>query len=243
MSEEEAPETTIHQTLFEIDYPKKRIRCGLTSQSQSSESTEPQLIFTHGAGGTLDSPAIANFVHGFASHGSTILCFQGTMNLQSRVKMFEAVTESQHFSKCIGGRSMGARAAVKAATEDTTHLVLVSYPLHTDKDTRDDILLDIPETTSVLFVNGDGDAMCYTDRLDAVRKKMKCPTWRVVVEGADHGMVVKPRAGTIAIGQKTGEIVAQWLQSKPTVKDQRTSKIVWDADNSQAQWTGWVNST
>ena len=83
------------------------------------------MVFTHGAGGGLQAPAVANFVSGFANV-MPIVCFQGNMNLASRTKMFEAGCEDQGYAKCLGGRSMGARAAVMAATEKTTHLVLVS---------------------------------------------------------------------------------------------------------------------
>ena len=84
---------------------------------------------------------------------------------------------------------MGARAAVMAATTETTHLVLVSYPLHTDKEVRDQILLDLPESVKAIFVSGDHDNMCDLDRLEAVRSNMKRRTWRVVVQDADHGMM------------------------------------------------------
>ncbi len=132
---------------------------------------------------------------------------------------------------------MGARAAVLAATEVTTHLVLASYPLHTAKEIRDQVLLDLPEFIKIIFVSGDRDEMCDLERLEDVRKKMKCTTWRVVVQNADHGMNVKPKAGTREVGKKTGEIVAMWLKSSDA--SLRESKISWNADEETAQWSGW----
>ena len=132
---------------------------------------------------------------------------------------------------------MGARAAVTAAMENTTHLVLVSYPLHTAKETRDQVLLDLPASINVIFVSGDRDEMCDLERLEEVRKKMRCKTWRVVVENADHGMNVKPKAGTREVGKKTGEVVAMWLESSDISLTE--GKIVWNADEETAQWTGW----
>ncbi|KAI4191841.1 MAG: hypothetical protein LQ346_004589 [Caloplaca aetnensis] len=218
--------------------------CVLTTKGEetSSDAPTPDLIFTHGAGGTLNSEAIADFVEGFASSGLAILCFQGNMNLRSRVKMFKAVVESQEGQvsrKCVGGRSMGARAAILAAPAETSHYVLISYPLHTDKQVRDEILLELPESAKVIFVSGDRDSMCEIHRLDAVREKMRCRTWRVVVEGADHGMTVKPKAGTKPVGLKTGEVVAGWLQGD-YLGDGREGKIVWDGEAERAEWSGWA---
>ena len=132
---------------------------------------------------------------------------------------------------------MGARAAVMAVSESTTHLVLVSYPLHTAKETRDQVLLDLPPSIKVIFVSGDRDEMCDLDRLEEVRRKMRCKTWRVVVENADHGMNVKPKAGTRVVGEKTGNVVAMWLN--PSNISPGDGKIVWDANEETAQWSGW----
>ena len=183
--------------------PKQPIPC-IKFIRKNATRQSPGLIFTHGAGGTLRSNAVINFANGFAQI-SPIICFKGNMNLKSRTKMFTAVHEDQQAPQHLGGRSMGARAAVMAATDQTTHLVLVSYPLHTDKETRDQILLDLPAAMKVIFVSGDGDNMCDLQRLRNVRQKIKCKSWLVVVEGADHGMNVKPKAGAELVGRKTGE--------------------------------------
>ena len=135
---------------------------------------------------------------------------------------------------------MGARAAVMAATEETTHLVLVSYPLHTDKEVRDQILLDLPGDLKVIFVSGDGDAMCDLERLEEVRARMKCETWRVVVQGADHGMNVKPKAGTMEVGKMVGEVVAKWV--KGSDDSLREGTIIWNDEVGRAEWTGWTSS-
>lgn len=230
--------------LFEVPFsPKPAIQCVYSSQySENHEPIMPTLIFTHGAGGTLKADAIANFSNGFASHSEAgIVCFQGNMNLKSRVKMFNAVIDHLAFPKCLGGRSMGARAAVMAATDETTSLVLVSYPLHTDKDLRDQILLDLPASVKVIFISGTKDTMCDLDRLEHVRSRMKCKTWRVVVQEADHGMNLSPKSGTKDVGRKTGEVVAHWLGN--TDEDKRESKIEWDPDAAVAQWSGWLTET
>ncbi|KAL9585128.1 MAG: hypothetical protein Q9203_004386 [Teloschistes exilis] len=243
----------MHQKTFEIDYPKKPIKCILTHKdprSTEQENTQPSFLFTHGAGGTLQSDAIVNFVDGFTSSSNqSILCFQGNMNLQSRVKMFKAVHDhhgkDEDAPRCLGGRSMGARAAITASAHNTntSHLVLISYPLHTDKgDVRDAILLDIPAEVQVLFVSGDRDAMCEIERLDAARERMKGTTYRVVVSGADHGMNVKPKMGTRGVGVKVGEVVAEWLQLgfDDGGDGGREGIITWDEESEEAEWSGWT---
>lgn len=223
--------------------PKKPINCVYTTKTNGDLARmDAALVFTHGAGGTLQSDAMANFTHGFASHSqqSSILCFQGNMNLKSRVKMFSEVIASNsnvHTPCCLGGRSMGARAAVMATTENTSHLVLVSYPLHTTKETRDQVLLDLPASIKVIFVSGGRDEMCNLERLEEVRSKMNCKTWRIVVENADHGMNVTPKAGTREVGEKTGDIVAMWLKSHDV--NLREGKIAWNTDQGTIQWSGW----
>ena len=227
------------QRTFNVAYSPKAIRC-ISSQpddevpSKGSSSPEPPLIFTHGARGTLESGGIAHFSAGFAKR-LPILCFQGNMNLKSRVKMFSAVIEDQASPTNLGGRSMGARAAIVATTKQTRRLILVSYPLHTGKETRDQALLDIEPSVSVVFVSGDQDSMCDLARLEEVRKKMRCKTWRIVVEGADHSMNVKPKKATEAVGNKIGEVIADWIEAKDTSR--REGRIFYNQES--AQWTGW----
>lgn len=230
------------QTL-EISYSPKPIQCALSSptgtkKGKTSENTAPTpaLIVTHGAGGSLSSEAIANFSSGFAAH-APILCFQGNMNLNSRVKMYNAVIEDQSFSSCLGGRSMGARAAVMAATSATERLVLVSYPLHTGKETRDEILLKLAPSMKVIFVIGSRDSMCDLGRLEIVRGRMRCATWLVVVQEADHGMTVKPNKGTEAVGKMTGEVVARWIDERNEKLTE--GRITWDGEEERAEWSGW----
>ena len=218
--------------------PKASIKCVSTAKYKYMLHEKPALIFTHGSGGDLSAAAMVNFATGFANV-SPILCFQGNLNLASRTKMFKAVCEDQGSAKCLGGRSMGARAAVMAATQDTTHLVLVSYPLHTEKVSRDQILLDLPASVKVLFVSGDRDAMCELGRLEVVRKKMKCKTWLVAVNEADHGMSIKPKSenGTTSVGMVTGEVVARWLGGFD--KGVKEAIISWQSKDERVQWCGW----
>lgn len=233
----------VAQCEVEVPYPPKSpIKCLYSARYVGDlELTKASMVFTHGAGGTLETDAIVNFTHGFVSMSTrpTLLCFQGNMNLASRVKMFDTVIEQQFKAStaCLGGRSMGARAAVMAATEQIIHLVLVSYPLQTEKEIRDQILLELAASRKVIFVSGDNDEMCDLEKLQTVRQQMKCKTWMIVVQGADHGMNAKPKPATQELGRMTGALVANWLDESDESLTEGT--ISWDADKLVAQWSGW----
>ena len=209
---------------FEVPVDGKSIIC----QRRGPKSENPALIFTHGAGGGLDNPAARLFAEGFAAHAS-IVSFQGTMNLTSRTRSFNTVVDHEKWCSALGGRSMGARAAILASQEqdDNKALVLVSYPLTSPKgDVRDRILLDIPASRNVLFIIGDRDSMCNLDHLKRVRKKMKASNWLLVVKGADHGMSLKPKEAVDPMRKRTGAIAAQWLQSQADFATE--SVLIWD---------------
>lgn len=198
-----------------------------STPSKTAKNAAP-FIFTHGAGGTLSAPAVVNFCTGFSLTSSTaLLAFQGSSNLGARTKGFHACRahlDSEAGDVVFGGRSMGARAAVMAATElivaeeeklvGTVRLVLVSYPLQGPKDVRDQILLDLPKETDVLFVIGDRDAMCPLDLLEGIRARMKARSRLVVVRGADHGMNIRPASKTRELGEETGRVAARWVSGE-----------------------------
>ncbi|KAK4888838.1 hypothetical protein LTR27_012299 [Elasticomyces elasticus] len=226
---------------FTVPHNDKTIPC-----ERRSEGPQPSLIWTHGAGGGLAAPATSQFANGFAEH-SPIVSFQGSMNLPSRTKMFHTVMEHQDFDLALGGRSMGARAATIAAVEQdrkTKALVLVSFPLVGGKkgESREQILLDLPDTIDVLFISGDRDSMCDLEQLREVIERMKAKCWLVTVKGADHGMSWSP-AGTVAtMRQKTGAIAAEWLENRNV--ELRYYGLSWVRDGSAGEMvsTGWVTS-
>lgn len=218
---------------FVVSMDSKEIPCSRTGEGPV------RLIFTHGAGGTITSDGMANFSAGFSKRAtSSIICFQGKMNLKSRAKMFDAVhdnairTYKHETPIALGGRSMGARAAVLAAMEDTKCLILASYPLQNDKEIRDKILLDLPDDKDVLFISGDHDSMCDLDKLNEVRQKMKAKTWLIRVRDADHGMNVKPKKATVGVGEECGMLAAEWLLAR---KENETEREVWWGEDGQGK--------
>lgn len=240
-------------TTFQLDFKKdKHIPC---ERRECSSPSSHSLIFTHGAGGGLESAAMKSFASGFSRHGR-ITSFQGNMNLTSRVGMFRTVVSHQqeeHDKDAIvlGGRSMGARAAVLATLElvsegvEVKALVLVSYPLTASKngkqereyERREKILLDLPESTDVLFICGTKDVQCDIEALNEVREGMRGRSWMVKARDADHGMSVVPKAGTQACGELMGEVAARWLEERD--QEKRICEIHWDKEEDKACQGAW----
>ena len=218
--------------------------------SDSADSpTQPRLIFTHGAGGGISNAATSSFMTGFSSEGMVGVCFQGSMNLKNRVKCFEKVVEFEAAGVeggdgeggvggvagvALGGRSMGARAAVMACKEmgwERGALVLVSYPLVSPKgEVRDEILLEVEGGVDVLFVSGERDGMMDWERLERVRGDMKARSWVVVVKGADHGMGLtgKAKKGVERMREETGRLAAEWLERGRAEGKGWTKTLEWD---------------
>lgn len=161
----------------------------------------------------------------------------------------------------LGGRSMGARAAVVAAGELETRgliangeadangeetrvklnkrLVLVSYPLiagngkgESKMEEREKLLLDLPASFEVLFIIGTRDSMCPLENLQEVREKMAAKSWLVRVEGANHGMEVKPKGKMGEVVEETGRVAALWLEARNT--ERRESRI-WLQDKAGSE--------
>lgn len=224
---------------FTIPFNDKSIPC-----ERRRATGKRSLIFTHGAGGGLAAPASKEFAEGCAEKAG-IVSFKGAMNLQSRIKTFNAVADHEDFDAALGGRSMGARAAAITAIGDernTKALVLVSFPLvgAKNKDSREQILLDLPEHIDVLFVVGSKDSMCDSEQLRDVCTRMKGRTWHIVVEGADHGMDWKPKASAQEMRRLTGRLAAEWLDKHDSKKRHRV--IRWDEDSGQVDCGSWAEN-
>ncbi|KAK5137676.1 hypothetical protein LTR08_007971 [Meristemomyces frigidus] len=220
---------------FEISHNDKTVPC-----ERRGKAGKPSLIFTHGAGGGLGAPAAKDFADGFAAKAS-IVSFKGAMNLPSRTKTFHAVMEHEDFDAALGGRSMGARAACIAATQQdrqTKALVLVSFPLVGGKrqESRAQILLDLPESVDVLFISGTRDTMCDVEQLEGVISRMASPSWLVTIDAANHGMDWKWKESA-QMKRLTGAIAANWLESRD--KSKRRCLVRWDEEVGGIKNEGW----
>lgn len=101
LSKKDDPSTTTDVQSFRIPSKDKEIQC-----ERRGKEGKPNLIFTHGAGGGLSNAATRDFADGFAEI-SPVVSFQGNMNLQGRVRSFQAVLEHEDVHCALGGRSMG----------------------------------------------------------------------------------------------------------------------------------------
>lgn len=96
------PPSTVQE--FKVPSGDKQIQC-----ERRGKDGKPDLIFTHGAGGGLSNAATKDFAEGFAEL-SPVVSFQGNMNLQGRVRSFQAVLENEDVQCALGGRSMGTES-------------------------------------------------------------------------------------------------------------------------------------
>ena len=251
-------DTTVVAESFNVPFDQKTIVCQTWHHLEGARRTgsEPKLIFTHGAGAGLDSDSIVQFLSGFAQESSPVVGFNGSINLKSRVRAFKTVISQQLDDSIdssssslmpLGGLSMGARAAVMTAQDQegqrrSKELVLLSYPLvgASKGEIRDQILYNLSDDVDVLFVSGTNDGMCPISRLQDVRQRMKARSWLIRVEGADHGMKLKPKAAVEPVRRKCGAIAARWVREHDP---ERTECILsWDDERKMAIVNDWEKS-
>lgn len=118
---------------------------------------------------------------------------------------------------------------------DVKKVICVSYPLRpaafsnkpssspssVTTQLRDQILLDAPSHLKILFIIGSKDDLCPISELQEVRKKMRCESWLVVVQGADHGMTIRARDDsgvnlTDRCLELQGAVAADWAAAAVT---------------------------
>ncbi|XP_046582020.1 testis-expressed protein 30-like [Haliotis rubra] len=188
---------------LEIKYEDRQIPAVLTTPNRPRDQG---IVFTHGAGGDMDTPQVALICEGLSKRGFTVLRFTcKSLNLKYRTKVYAEVVKyfkmnCSEVQRClVGGRSMGSRAAVEVANQlkgtefesFVQGVICVSYPLYppgSPEKIRDAPLYDLCQPS--LFVSGDRDDMCEKKRLidvlDNVKNSSVC--W---LENADHSLVVR----------------------------------------------------
>ena len=108
-------------------------------------------------------------------------------------------------------------------------------------DSREQILLDLPEGIDVLFISGSKDSMCPLEKLDEVMKAMKARSWLMKVEGADHGLNVTPKAGTQSMTRHTGVLAAEWLKHRD--QDKRYCSLSWNSAQRKGVSSDWQSDS
>ncbi|XP_072031132.1 LOW QUALITY PROTEIN: testis-expressed protein 30-like [Amphiura filiformis] len=224
-----------------------------TISTQKKAAPTGGVILTHGAGGdmnTAELPQVANHLSELGFACARFTC-KG-LNLKYRVKVFKAVVE--HFMKTekwswfiIGGRSMGARAAVSTANElfsdddepgkpDIKGVLCLSYPLHPPKDVnklRDDILHSCK--LPMFFVSGTEDVQCEKVLMENTLKNKTNVTMHWL-EGGDHGLHVKGRDKLMTLGEIC-EVVGGWCKTmrhaSSCITDDQQSVSVYTSDDSK----------
>ncbi|KAG7331575.1 hypothetical protein KOW79_005544 [Hemibagrus wyckioides] len=195
-----------------------------------TDCVQTALILTHGAGGDMNLKPLMSLAQAAATCG--VLCLRFTcksLNLVHRVKAYEAavmyLTTLERFALSnifLGGRSMGARAAVAVGRRlevreeaNVRGLLCVSFPLHPPGQTHAHVkrsedlraLSHIP----VLFVSGTADNMCERQLLECVVEQMESPSSVHWVDGANHGLAVKGRTEESVLDEVNSHIIT-WIQ-------------------------------
>ncbi|KAF8793650.1 testis-expressed protein 30-like [Argiope bruennichi] len=162
------------------------------------------VVLTHGAGGDLKTPQLSAIATFLLNEGFAVLRFTCKgLNIKYRINVFcevLAYLEKEYEPKKIfvGGRSMGARAAVMLTSENKafdsnpvfkkiTGIICLSYPLHKVGNLQD--LRDEPLKKSklpIFFLSGTKDEMCESNVLEKVLRSMKSPYKIHWLDGCTH---------------------------------------------------------
>ncbi|GFU33547.1 testis-expressed protein 30 [Nephila pilipes] len=162
------------------------------------------IVLTHGAGGDLKMPQLSAVASVFSDQGFAILRFTCKgLNIKYRINVFASVLMylNEQYNPngiFIGGRSMGARAAVMLIS-DTDNLlnssvfkkilgiICLSFPLHKTGNTdylRDEQLKKLKLPT--FFLSGTKDEMCEKKIFEKVLLDIKSPYKVHWLDGCNH---------------------------------------------------------
>ncbi|XP_062391387.1 testis-expressed protein 30 [Sardina pilchardus] len=214
-----------------IPFGEKRLDAVITVPDEVS-GVRTAVVLTHGAGGDMNFRHLVSLARAVAASGH--ICVRFTckgLNLKYRVKAYGAVVtylkSHDRFTLTklfLGGRSMGARAAVSLARqlseegeECVSGVVCVSFPLHppaqTHKHRERSQDLRTLSHQPLLFVSGTADAMCERKLLEELVQDMQAPAAVRWVEGGSHGLVVKGRPEE-AVLEEVNTHVTAWIQQQ-----------------------------
>jgi hypothetical protein len=203
---------------------------------------EPELIFTHGRGSTLDNPAIVAFSKGFA-RTSPVLCFHDTRPMTDRVTTFRALMQNFPAATAAGGRSMGSRASCRAALYSPIRkLIFFTYPLIRGLDERYEELLALPAEVDVLLIIGDEDAMAPELILKSIRARMRARTWWIRLVKADHAIWYDNPDTRDTICNVAGQIAATWNVggNRDPALTELTIRYNATEGYHRVEWTEWM---
>lgn len=174
----------------------------------SSKNKSPVVVFAHGAGApstsdwmirwkdmltkALNAAEVVTFDYPYMSGGKRRAPpkAEKLVDFHSNIVKEVAAKYPGH-PLILAGKSMGSRVSCMVAVNgiSASAIVCLGYPLKgANGATRDELLLqiDIP----VMFVQGSKDGLCPLEKLEAVRKKMKCVNELYVIDGGDHSFKI-----------------------------------------------------
>lgn len=152
------------------------------------------LVFAKGPEEAKDRDTIINFTCGFVdlSPRLTLLDFSelgGSRYHDRRVRYHIQLGDRllisaclYHKPRCLGGRGTGAILGTRAAAEETTHSVLMGYPIQIEGGARDELLRDLPPSTKILSVSFNLDGEC--GEMENMRSELKCQMKNLAVPRA-----------------------------------------------------------
>ena len=201
----------------------------------------PDLINTHGRGSNLDNGAVVAFTTGIARL-KTVLSFNDPGDLNHRAATFRALLNANPSVDTLGGRSMGARAAARAQLYTVANkLIFFTYPLVRGRQERYEELLALDADVDVLFVVGDEDPLCVELHLQAIRSRMKAPSWWLKVARGNHALNFDhDLTKRYAICNVAGQIAAAWSMEEGRDPEKTELTLDWDEDTRTAVWTPWM---
>jgi predicted alpha/beta-hydrolase family hydrolase len=187
----------------------------------------PVLVLAHGAGAPMDSPFMSAMATLLAGEGVRVCRFEFAYMAARRAgarkpppradvldREFLAVMDGVPGQVCIGGKSMGSRAACRTAgalrPERIAGVVCLGFPFHPPGQPgrlRDD--LAAAGATPVLVVQGERDPFGTRGEVEAMRLPEACAvTW---IAQANHDLAPPKSAGlskTEALAQAARAVAA-----------------------------------
>lgn len=180
-TEYEVSEGEYDEIFLEVPFKDKTIPARIDCMSCTTKSLQNKVwvVLTHGAGGDMNTPQLAAVTASLQKSGFIVFRFTcKSPNLKYRIDVFAQMLKficNSYVPKeiIVGGRSMGARAAVMLSdnpciseAEKILGIICLSYPLHKVNCTKELRSGPLKECCKPLFLlSGTQDKMCQKELL------------------------------------------------------------------------------
>ena len=178
------------------------------------------LLLSHGAGGGIESRDLWALADALPAQGVSVVLFEQPWRVAGR-KVATAPPTLDAALTCaadvmrvrtplvVGGRSAGARSAVRTARSlGATGCLALSFPLHQPGRTEPTRLPELRGTgLPTLLIQGERDPMGRPEEFPGDLERVDM----VVVPGADHGLKVPARGG-VSQDEAMGIVVESTLE-------------------------------